>query len=172
MSIQPNPHAPVKLSLAKHKHLPDAQRPLFIFRQPTRGDGLMQILSRAKEIMESDDVDQQVDSADKTFEMLAERLPRMLFGWRNQQIGHPCEACFGERPDCPTCKGDGAVYEDLAFDPQHPEKLLELLGDQDLFDLGMQLIEQGSMTVAEKKPSALPSSSKPARRARRARRGA
>lgn len=145
---------------------------MFIFRQPTRGDGLMQILSGAKEIIESDDIDQQVDSADKTFELLAERLPRMLFGWRNQQIARPCEACFGADSDCPTCKGDGAVYEDLTFDPQHPEKMLELIGDQDLFDLGMQLIEQGSMTVAEKKPSALPSSSKPARRARRARRGA
>lgn len=162
----------MKLSLPRHKNVPEAERPLFIFRQPTRGDGLTKVLTGIKDLTGSGDVGMQLETAQKTFDTLAELVPRMLFGWRNQQVAKPCPACFGADADCQTCHGDGAVYEDVVFDPQHPEKLIDLLDDQDLLDLAIQLVEQGTMTVAEKKPSALPSSSKPARRARRARRSA
>jgi len=131
----------VKLSLPRHKNVPEAERPLFIFRQPTRGDGLTKVLTGIKDLTGSGDVGMQLETAQKTFDTLAELVPRMLFGWRNQQVAKPCPACFGADADCQTCHGDGAVYEDVVFDPQHPEKLIDLLDDQDLLDLAIQLVE-------------------------------
>lgn len=138
--IEADPHARITLTLPRHEHLPEAQRPTFLFHPPRRSHALrLEDLTRRLAAMRGAGEEQptSAEEVDRWFADAERVLADLLDGWRNVT----------------TPKG-----EPLAWDGTN---LNDAVDEGAFVSLVVLLLSRARLGPAEKKASAPPASSRP-----------